>query len=152
MLRPTKAGTAAGVITLALASPAFAQFLPDEATYDGKTNHGGDLFFRVHNSRIIRIKGHIPLPKGGSCSYADERRVPINFKENDPVESGPFKIDATSRRNPHTPEWQRLKLHMSGQFDSDAEHAHGAIRVKVYDRDGKCLTRPDLEWHVHRSG
>ena len=145
-----KTGALAGALTLALAGPASAAFLPDEAFYDGKTNHGGNLTFKVHNHRITRIKGTLPLPAGGTCGYADERRIPFNFKENDPVDSGPFSIDAVQRVNPGTRDWRKLKMHLEGQFDSDAAKAHGDLHAKVYDRHGKCETRDDLTWHIHR--
>jgi hypothetical protein len=151
MRRSIKTGAAAGALTFAFASPAFAEFLPDQATYDGKTNHGGSLTYKVRNHRITHVQGMLPLPKEGSCSFADARRVPINFRENDPVDSGPFKIYATLRRNQHTPDWRRIKLRISGQFDSAAERAAGKIHAKVYDRDGTCETRDDLTWHVSRS-
>ena len=152
MHRTLTAGAATGALTLslALAGPAAAQFLPDQATYVGKTNHGGDIDFRVHDHRIVRVKGHLPLPKNQSCEYSSSRprRVPLNIPENDEVSSGPFKIRATQRVNPHTSRWRRLRLLIKGQFSSDASRATGRLHAKVYDAQGTCETRDDLTWHV----
>jgi hypothetical protein len=151
MRRPIKAGVTAIATTLVMTSPAFADdFLPDSADYDGQPNHGGEIHFRVRDHRVKHITGSLPLPKGQTCQYASTHRIPVNFKENDPIQDGPFKIVAIKRVNPHTPDWRRLKLRMTGQFDSSAETATGAINAKVYDAKGKCATRDDLTWHMHR--
>lgn len=143
---------AAGALTLALAGTAVAgDFLPYKATYDGKTNHGGALGYKVKRRDIILITGSLPLPKGQTCQYADERRIPLHVEERDPVGNGPFKIRATQRVNPHTSDWRRLELRIAGQFTSDAEKASGDLRAKLFDRHGKCATRSDLTWHVHRT-
>ena len=152
MRRPFIAGATALATTLTLTAPAFADdFLPESATYDGKPNHGGEIHFRVRDHRVKRIKGELPLPKGQTCQYRHTHRIPLNIKENDPIQNGPFKIVAVQRVNPHTPDWRRLKLTMTGQFDSTAEHASGAIKAKVYDAQGKCATRDDLTWRMHRA-
>lgn len=135
-----------------MTTPAFGrEILPEEKTYyDGKPNHGGEIHFVVRDRRVKRIKGALPLPKEQSCQYADTHRIPINIKENDPIEDGPFKILAIQRVNPHTPDWRRLRLRMTGQFDASASHADGSIKAKVYDAQGKCATRDDLTWYMNR--
>jgi hypothetical protein len=144
-------GATALATTLVIASPAFAaDFLPEEANYDGKPNHGGDIHFRVRDHRVKRITGNLPLPKGQTCQYRKIHRIPISIKENDPVQDGPFKIVAVQRVNSHTPDWRRLNLTMTGQFDSSAETATGGINAKVHDAQGKCATRDDLTWHMSR--
>jgi hypothetical protein len=135
-----------------MTTPAFgAQILPVEKTYyDGKTNHGGEIHFVVRDRRVKRIKGSLPLPKDQTCQYAATHRIPVNIKENDPIEDGPFKISAVQRVNPHTPEWRRLRLVMTGQFDGSASHADGHLSAKVYDAQGKCTTREGLTWYMNR--
>ena len=146
-----RTSVAAGALILIFAAPAFGQdFLPEEAWYDGKTNHGGQIDFKVKNNRVKRIKGELPLPKGEKCKYGDERRIPINIPQNDPIQNGPFSIDATQRVNPGTSRWRRLRLIMRGQFSSDAERASGTIFARVRDSAGKCEVRDDLTWHMSR--
>jgi hypothetical protein len=152
MRRPFIAGSTALATTLVLASPALArQVLPEgETWYDGKPNHGGEIDFKVRDRRVKRIKGELPLPKEQTCQYRKTHRIPINIKENDPIEDGPFKIVAIQRVNPHTPDWRKLKFTMTGQFDPAGERASGAVKAKVYDAQGKCATRDDLTWRMHR--
>lgn len=147
-----KTGTAAGALVLALGGTALAaDFLPDRATYGGKTNHGGKLGYKVKRHNIILVTGSLPTPKGQTCQYAKGRRIPVHVEERDPVSNGPFKIRATQRVNPHTSDWRRLELRIHGQFTSDAQSASGGLRAKLFDRYGKCATRGDLTWHVVRT-
>jgi hypothetical protein len=151
MRRPFIAGATALATTLAMTSPASADhFLPESATYDGKTNHGGDIHFKVRDRRVKKITGRLPLPKGQTCQYGDDRRIPLRIDQDDPIEDGPFKIVAVQRVNPGTPVWRKLKLTMTGQFDSSAERANGKVRAKVYDAQGKCETRDGLTWRLDR--
>ncbi|MEA2369048.1 MAG: hypothetical protein QOG41_1647 [Thermoleophilaceae bacterium] len=141
---------AAGAVVLATAGTALASdFLPKHANYRGKTNHGGELYFKVRGHKVTLIGRQLPLPAGQTCQYASTRRIPLRLYQSDPIGNGPFKIRATQRVNPGTKDWRRLELRMSGQFDPQAEHATGALRAKLFDRHGKCATR-DLEWHIHR--
>jgi hypothetical protein len=142
---------AAGGIALAIPGTALAaDFLPDRAAYDGQTNHGGNLTFKVRDHKIVLMKGSLPLPPKQTCQYAASRRIPLRLHQSDPVGNGPFKIRATQRVNPGTSKWRRLELRLSGQFDSDAQQGHGTLRVKVFDGEGKCSTRDDLAWHIQR--
>jgi hypothetical protein len=152
MRRPFIAGAGALATTLVLTTPAFgADILPEQKTfYDGKTNHGGEINFVVRDRRVKRITGSLPLPKEQTCQYRKTHRIPVNIKENDPIQDGPFKISAVQRVNPHTPDWRRLRLVMTGQFDGTASHAEGRISAKVYDAQGKCVTRDGLSWHMDR--
>ena len=151
MRRPFIAGATALATTIAMTSPASAaQILPERATYDGKPNHGGEIHFKVRDHRVKRITGKLPLPKGQTCQFGDDRRIPLSIVQDDPIEDGPFKIEATQRVNPGTPVWRRLKLRMTGQFDSSAERATGKLNAKVYDYQGKCETRDGLTWYLQR--
>lgn len=151
MRRSLIAGATALATTLVMTTPASADhFLPEKATYDGKPNHGGEIHFRVRNRRVVKITGKLPLPEGQECQYADDRRIPVRIDQDDPIEDGPFKIIAIQRVNPGTPAWRKLKLRMTGQFDSSAERATGKLRAKVYDAEGKCETRDDLSWYLQR--
>ena len=146
-----RASVGAGAIALAIPGTAMAdEFLPERAAYDGKTNHGGSLTFKVRDHKLVLMKGSLPLPPEQTCQYADERRIPLRLHQHDPIGNGPFKIRATQRVNPGTSRWRRLELRLNGQFDSDAQKGHGALRVKVFDGKGKCSTRDDLTWHLHQ--
>jgi len=135
---------------LVLAAPARAQFLPENANYRGKTNHGGKLEFRVRNHRLVFIHGEVPLPKGQTCKYADRRRLPVRIPEDFPIDSRPFKIRVTQRINAGTTRWRRFEWKWTGQFSSDAQRASGTVFVKEFDAEGKCQVRDDLTWRIAR--
>jgi hypothetical protein len=143
-------GLAAAAAALALAAPASAQFLPENANYTGKTNHGGKLEFQVRNHRLVFLKGEVPLPKGQTCKYADRRRLPVRIPEDYPITSSPFTIRVTQRINPGTTRWRRFEWKWHGQFSSDAQTATGTIRAKEFDSEGKCKVRDDLSFHISR--
>lgn len=150
MLRRLRTGAGVGVLTLVFASSAAAYFLPKHANYDGQTNHGGSLHFKVRKHNIILITGALPIPKGQTCEYASEHRIPLRLEEYDPAGNGPFSIDASQYVNPHTKRWRHLKLHIAGQFDPQAQNASGMIRANLHDHEGKCQTRKGLTWQLHR--
>ena len=135
---------------LVVAAPASAQFLPANANYRGKTNHGGKLEFQVRNHRLVFIKGEVPLPKGQSCKYGERRRLPVRIPEDFPIDSRPFKIRVTQRINPGTTRWRRFEWKWRGQFSSDAQRASGSVFVKEFDSEGKCQVRDDLTWRIAR--
>ena len=151
MLKRLRTGAGVGVLTFAFAAPAAAYFLPKHANYDGGTNHGGSLHFKVRKHNIILITGALPIPKGQTCEYAAKHRIPLRLEEYDPAGNAHFSIDASQYVNPHTKRWRHLKMHLEGQFDSAAQNASGTVRATLHDRHaGKCQTRNDLAWQLHR--
>ncbi len=139
------------VLTLALAGTAMAYFLPKRARYDGTTSHQGLMHFKVRKYNIVEVWGHLPLPKGQTCHYDPKHRLPYRFVQYDPTGNGPWSMNVHVYHKSHTRQWMHLHLQMSGQWDSSATNGTGTIKAILWDRHGKCQTRPDLTWELHRT-
>jgi hypothetical protein len=142
----------AAALALVVAGTALGKpFLPKRAAYAGTTARGGTLAFTVRHHHIVLITGKLPVRSGGTCQYAKEREAPLRLHNYNPVGNGPFTIKATQRAvNHHTGDWRKLHIRIQGRFDAQAEKANGTLHVRFHDQDGRCETRDQVRWRVHR--